>query len=308
MQTNLITGLLQQFQTLSERPTWNEQYHQLVNVIDASFTKTLLQAEQESAVPCSIYWSSYLHIKHLIFIYWVTIIQGSKNKKNIMDQLKTLSEQIGESDEFQEDTTRSALKQLRHARKALLDSRLNSYQNRQVFLEHLQNQRIENGQATKAHIFHQIQKKERKKQCRRTFILLRNGPQTSGGISHVLVPQQNFPDSPSTYSRTQSKQLLDETLLTRNISHFQQAKDTPFTTPLLVDYIGEVGCHPNVDMILNGHVDINLPKIITLILRKFTSSSTPIPVTFTLEDMCKGFMKWRESTTTSPSGKHLGLY
>jgi hypothetical protein len=27
-----------------------------------------------------------------------------------------------------------------------------------------------------------------------------------------------------------------------------------------------------------------------------------------LNDMCNGFHKWREGTTTSPSGKHLGIY
>jgi hypothetical protein len=27
-----------------------------------------------------------------------------------------------------------------------------------------------------------------------------------------------------------------------------------------------------------------------------------------IESMCTGFAKWRESTTTSPSGKHLGIY
>jgi hypothetical protein len=34
----------------------------------------------------------------------------------------------------------------------------------------------------------------------------------------------------------------------------------------------------------------------------------PIPLTFTFEDICEGFMKWREGTTTSPSGKRLGMY
>jgi hypothetical protein len=28
----------------------------------------------------------------------------------------------------------------------------------------------------------------------------------------------------------------------------------------------------------------------------------------TFEDMCNGFSKWREQTTTSPSNKHLGIY
>jgi hypothetical protein len=47
---------------------------------------------------------------------------------------------------------------------------------------------------------------------------------------------------------------------------------------------------------------------VNILLKQFKSNTQPIPTTFTFHDMCNGFMKWCESTTTSPSGKHLGLY
>jgi hypothetical protein len=39
-----------------------------------------------------------------------------------------------------------------------------------------------------------------------------------------------------------------------------------------------------------------------------TKVRDPISLTFTFNDMCQGFRKWREQTTTSPSNKHLGIY
>jgi hypothetical protein len=119
---------------------------------------------------------------------------------------------------------------------------------------------------------------------------------------------ENTTKAPTTYTRIQSKQKLDEALLARNVSHFQQAKDTPFTAKAITEYVGEDGCHCNVAQILNGNVKPNLTRLVTLLLQQFKSNTHPILLTFTFEDMCKGFKNRRESTTTSPSEKHLGLY
>jgi hypothetical protein len=85
---------------------------------------------------------------------------------------------------------RHFIKQLQHARKNLINCRSQSFKHRQVFLNHLQSQRIENGDSNEANIIRQIQTAERKQNCWRLCKLLRKRPQTSGGISHVLVPSQ----------------------------------------------------------------------------------------------------------------------
>jgi hypothetical protein len=45
----------------------------------------------------------------------------------------------------------------------------------------------------------------------------------------------------------------------------------------------------------------------TLLLRKLQRVREPISLSFRIQDMCNGFLKWREKTTTSPSNKHLGI-
>jgi hypothetical protein len=101
---------------------------------------------------------------------------------------------------------------------------------------------------------------------------------------------------------------LDPTLLHRNISHFSQADGTPFTTELLIDLIGEDGCSNKALEILEGNVPSSLQKYPKLLLSEMKKARDTLPLNMTLDDMCHGFHKWRENTTTSPSGKHLGIY
>jgi hypothetical protein len=123
-----------------------------------------------------------------------------------------------------------------------------------------------------------------------------------------LVPEDN--SNPTKHIQIQNISQLDSSLLQRNIEHFQQADGTPFTTPLLTDYNRENGCNDNSDAVIQGTVRRqNLPKFVTLLLQHFNKQhKEPLNLHFTFDDMCHGFMKWRERTTTSPSGKHLGIY
>jgi hypothetical protein len=170
--------LLQQLQILSEKSLWNTRDHESADDIDNLFTSLLLQAEKGSAIPINNFWNSDLHIKNLIYNNWITPIRGIKNKKNVSNQLKSLLDQMGNNNPHQGASDRSPIKQVRHARKALLEARNQSFQNQQVILDHLQYQRIESGKATEANLIYQIQKAEKRKQCWKTFKLLRNGPQT----------------------------------------------------------------------------------------------------------------------------------
>jgi hypothetical protein len=57
-----------------------------------------------------------------------------------------------------------------------------------------------------------------------------------------------------------------------------------------------------------GKVCSDLPSLVKLVLQQFCIKQQPIPINFSFNDMCQGFLKWREGTTTSSSGKHLGMY
>jgi hypothetical protein len=158
----------------------------------------------------------------------------------VTSQLKKLTESNPTVDMVQANPNRYAQKQLQHARKGLIEECINAYNNRQVFLDHLQEKRIESGDTARAHIINQIEKSEKCKQCWRTLKLLRQGPQSSGGISHVLIPSSSN-DGNLLYQRIQSKDELDRVLLPRNILHFKQAQGTPLTGTTLTEYVGDDG-------------------------------------------------------------------
>jgi hypothetical protein len=170
-----------------------------------------------------------------------------------------------------------------------IDVQTQSYQHRQVYLNHLQSQRIDDGNINEAHTVKKIQAAERRKNCWRVFKLLCNVPQKSGGISHVLIPSTT---DPSTVTSVHTKSELDKTLLDCNIAHFQQAKGTPFTTSDIIEYIGEDGCNDADQQILQGTIRPNLPKFVHLLLQHFKSSRQAFDIDMSFQDMCIGFMKW----------------
>jgi hypothetical protein len=108
--------------------------------------------------------------------------------------------------------------------------------------------------------------------------------------------------------KVQSKPELDTVLLKQNIKHFSQAHRTPFTVSPLIDIVCEDGCTDQALQIREGNIPDRLPKYSQLLLQKLTRVRDPISLQFTLNDMIRGFTTWREKMTTSPSGKHLGIY
>jgi hypothetical protein len=119
------------------------------------------------------------------------------------------------------------------------------------------------------------------------------------------------PDKVTGWEAIHDQELIQNYVQKRNLIHFGQAQGTPFTTKPLhrlkwqansteareiikgvipLDFITD---NPNVNRILRYMADrANLPEIDTHI---------------TKEQVAQGFRRWRESTSTSPSGCHLGL-
>jgi hypothetical protein len=103
--TDHIPGLLQQIKKIEQTTTWiNSEHHQLES-IDTMFTNILLQAEQKCLIPTNNHWTSELHEKYLIYMYWAITIKGQKNKKHINNQLNSIILQSPEIDIFQGNST-----------------------------------------------------------------------------------------------------------------------------------------------------------------------------------------------------------
>ena len=101
-----------------------------------------------------------------------------------------------------------------------------------------------------------------------------------------------------------------EQIIKHNKQHFNQAHGTPPTTQPMLNIIGN-GLDSKSQQLLDGKATIphNIPSLMQKFLRnlKQTHQHEEAPI-FPKEKIKSAFRKWKESTTTSPSGIHLGHY
>ena len=136
-----------------------------------------------------------------------------------------------------------------------------------------------------------------------------------GGITRLEVPY-NPSDDPKTCTHWKvidvPTEILDQ-LQRRNQKHFGQAHGTPFTTPPLSDDLGFTSMTPSGTLILNGqydvaHLDESVQLIISQLRTNMRAQDTQVHPSITYGDFVNKLTTWRESTSTSPSGLHLGHY
>ena len=124
-------------------------------------------------------------------------------------------------------------------------------------------------------------------------------------------------DSPEEWVTIIDKNQMEQALLSYCNQHFQQAKDTPFGTGLLSQLLGSSGLSHTCNDILSGTLfDVKdtsvFPELSAFLTelaipeeyKKAETISHEIPV----EEYRKRLRKWKEATSTSPSGRHLGIY
>ena len=112
-----------------------------------------------------------------------------------------------------------------------------------------------------------------------------------------------------------NSEFIERCLISRNCAHLSQAQGTLFIIHPLKQLLGKVSLTPFDNSLLLGNADrvtillTFLQKLYLSGLRKSsTNLSSPLYHHISLADMTQGFKKWKESTTTSPSTRHLGHY
>ena len=141
---------------------------------------------------------------------------------------------------------------------------------------------------------------------------LRNiqGSQKSS-ITRLLVPEDPTAN-PKTCTEWRSVDLPNEIathLRNRNRKHFGQAHGTPPTIPPLSEHIDWAASTAEAELILTGDYDATELDTISQLLVRHMKAKTPLDIItnhITLKDWIGKLQVWKESTSTSPSGLHLG--
>jgi len=95
----------------------------------------------------------------------------------------------------------------------------------------------------------------------------------------------------------------------RNQGHFGQAQGTPFTEPPLSEQIDWAATTATSESILSGTYTSNIPHCQAFLDTCRTASDLDIiPKRIEETEFAGKIKSWRETTSTSPSGRHLGRY
>lgn len=110
---------------------------------------------------------------------------------------------------------------------------------------------------------------------------------------------------------------IENSILLYCQEHYQQASATPFGHGHLAALLGKSGLTNAGTQILQGTLlepfDSALFPELAMFLAELATPKEikelpPIRHDISIEDWNKGFRQWKESTSTSPSGRHLGIY
>jgi hypothetical protein len=119
----------------------------------------------------------------------------------------------------------------------------------------------------------------------------------------------------STWQQIFNPEQIASILQARNQAHFRQAKGTPFTIPPLSTMFGWCGTNDTAAKQLDGLLEPSeISGISTATVEILEALWQPIhglqPISdeITIEEMECGLHNWKEATSTSPSGRHLGHF
>ena len=109
-----------------------------------------------------------------------------------------------------------------------------------------------------------------------------------------------------------TQELLEQAILNRNQTHFSQSHGTPWTMPPFKFMGSELDFNLYKDK--DGN-DIQIPnntfletKTVLELLCKCTSKTLPFSKAISFDEFTSFLTRWKESTSTSPSGQRIGIY
>jgi hypothetical protein len=290
-----------------------------LNLIDQTRAEGMIAAEKKACQRRPFAWSPKLKKCILLAFLWKQALSMHRTGINRQKVLQKLAEATNDFSIFNDTLTlKSCSKALRAAQKELREAKKNHESLRQQFLVERQIELSDDpNQKVNQQIVQRIQRAEAK---RRSHARIKTAmtDTTKGGLTHIIVPKGSQPDDypyePETvteWEKIYDPKLIEQYILARNKAHFSQAQGTPFTIPPL-DKIGHAADTDEADQILRGEIPDSFSgadEFALKILREIGSSNLPpLQIQFETEQIKQSFRKWKETTSTSPSNNHLGLW
>jgi hypothetical protein len=285
-----------------------------INKLDDIITSALLQMEKlHCARKAAALWTPILRQSSLSIQYWNVAAKMKRQRIPNSYRLDLIRAQMDdESIQLIEDNLKSPRAAFRHAVKE--DKQLKK-EHRKLRAEYLENKLEElnmNKKATGKQLT-SMKSLVARERTRYGFAYIRSITKPTKGkvLKSIEVPHATIPGR---YDSIREPVEMEIGLIDRNVGHFAQADNTPFANEPLLESLGYEGINENSENLINQKLMDerinNQPEYIKDILDKLNDGNTlpEIEADITFEEFKQGLIKWKESTTTSPSGRHLGHY
>lgn len=215
-------------------------------------------------------------------------------------------------------------KALQHACSRLQETSRASFETRQAELVQKIQDLSNQSKRTPQKILNAIRKVEQQRRTFHTLKAMKRSTEGSSTLDRLDIPQS----WPSTHQPTTLDDLedpkrctewktvtepaeIEHYLLLRNRLHFGQAQGTPFTIDPLQSELDWLATSPAAEALLQGkyHYPGDHPQLQRLLAAcKAAAPLDSIPQELSMGEFRSKIRSWKESTTTSPSGRHLGRY
>ena len=274
---------------------------ELAKQIDNTLTTMKLNAEAQCRNIRKTPWSPQLAALKSLVYYWNSWRRQGQSRTDGTAYRTRLCPHMPQHPAPSMAFIRNALKD---AQKQFKQALLNADDLRSTHLQELAQMYANTGRASESNMIAQIRRRETIKQIyRRCNSALRrphHRPLTHviatspGGSRHTIIDQSN----------------LEDALNNRNRNHFSQADGTPFTAFPLVTTFGPHGTNAATESLLKGTHSIkrdDISEATQTILQNLPLPNVPqIDSKMYDAEIIRALQVWREETSTSPTGDHLG--
>jgi hypothetical protein len=279
------------------------QIEQVIS-LENSFTLAKLKAEKKCSRLLQIPWSPALKNSMHNVSYWKSWLSQYKTRIDETDYRHRIRPDIPTpTDRPSIETIKRSLHQAKKDQKKSIQ---NADSLRLLHLQDLATLAANNEKETHCQALKRIIRSEASKSLfqRLKFIMKPFNPH---GLNHILLNKNTeLPDRP----------VFDEAAMEHRIQewnriHFGQAYRSPFATPFLRNLLGPYGTNEHSQHILDGRSSITKDDVSAAtfsIIQKLQRVACPNSINFTItaQELKAAYKNWRESTSTSPSGLHLG--
>jgi len=292
----------------------------LAEALDRDFQRSAIHAASQCAKRQQVPWSPQLAEAWAELHFFRVLNSARTTNKNydaaisrLQQQWDHLPKQTPTTEDAIKQGYNSAMQKLREAQQQARSLREEYLLKKAALYDSLEDK-------GKTKILHRLIRAETQHKVYKKIQYLRHQDDASAGLASIKVPKdptitdpnimKQLPDNPHHWETITTPGDIERRLLHRNQSHFGQAEGTPFTQEPIRSDIGFHGDGYAAELILQGQLTYPSVDEATKLLIGHLKEKTQEKLSgiITKTEIRGKLKRWNESTSTSPSGIHLGHY